>query len=101
MKEKIAIKKEEIFQVDAERAIDKGLSKGLTPDQILKHVKGWKNEDGNRHVIDKISFIMFHDYFDTKSNYFNMDIIDFFDRWQKLVCFFFTKRSYFKSKCFN
>ena len=71
------------FGIDPEREIDKGLDKGLTPDQILRHIKGWKPIDGNPVVTNKLGFILFHDYFD--ENYQETDENEFFSMWKNLL----------------
>jgi len=80
--------KSEVFQVDPEREIDRGLEKGIPPDSILRKIKGgWAPVDGKRSVIDKLGFIMFHDYFDDKSPFYEMHVVEFFDRWENFVCY--------------
>jgi len=51
------------FDIDVEREINKGIEKGLTPSQILRHIKGWKPTEGDRTTVDKLCFDMFHKYF--------------------------------------
>eukprot|EP00483_Globobulimina_turgida_P002785 UN02790 len=85
----IEINKSEVFAVDPEREIDKGLEKGLTPNQILRHIKGgYKPTDGNIMIVTKLGFIMFHDYFDDKSQtYMDLDHFSFFEAWKNIVNF--------------
>eukprot|EP00485_Elphidium_margaritaceum_P011593 CAMPEP_0202687248 /NCGR_PEP_ID=MMETSP1385-20130828/2931_1 /ASSEMBLY_ACC=CAM_ASM_000861 /TAXON_ID=933848 /ORGANISM="Elphidium margaritaceum" /LENGTH=861 /DNA_ID=CAMNT_0049342005 /DNA_START=103 /DNA_END=2688 /DNA_ORIENTATION=+ len=82
----VVVNKAEVFKIDAERAIDKGLQKGLTPNQTLRHLKGYNPEDGNVMIVTKLGFIMFHDYFDDKSTkYVELDHFEFFEPWQNII----------------
>jgi ATPase subunit of ABC transporter with duplicated ATPase domains len=76
-KEKVT---KDAFAVDPERAIDRGMEKGLTPDGILVHLKLWKPKDGNVTVVNKLSFIMFHEYYDKPTT----APMDFFAEWQNI-----------------
>jgi len=51
------------FDIDIEREIDKAIEKGLTPAQLLRHIKGWEPTEGDRRPVDKLCFDMFHKYF--------------------------------------
>ncbi|ETO20670.1 hypothetical protein RFI_16547, partial [Reticulomyxa filosa] len=73
------------LHIDPEREIDKGLEKGLPPDGILRHIRGWKPIDGDFHVVNKLGFIMFHDYFDKK--HLDVHASDFFGQWKKLISY--------------
>ena len=53
-----------VLEIDAEREIDKGLKKELTPNGILRHCKGWKPVDGNKQIVNKLGYNMFNKYFD-------------------------------------
>lgn len=81
----IVSKKTDVFEIDAEREIDKGIEKGLSPNQILKHMKGWKPIDGDINIINKLGFIMFHDYFD--EIYKDCEINQFFEKWKSLIIY--------------
>merc|ERR1712113_837519 len=83
---KVLISKDEIFGIDPEREIDKGLEKGLTPNQILRHLKGYKPTDGNIMIVTKLGFIMYHDYFDDKHiTYDELDHFSFFEPWKNII----------------
>ena len=85
-KEKPVVDKSAVFGIDFEREIDKGLEKGLTPNQILRHLKGWKPIDGNVMIVTKLGFIMYHDYFDDKSDTYNeLDHFEFFEPWKNII----------------
>eukprot|EP00484_Ammonia_sp_Unknown_P028856 CAMPEP_0197047982 /NCGR_PEP_ID=MMETSP1384-20130603/23385_1 /TAXON_ID=29189 /ORGANISM="Ammonia sp." /LENGTH=879 /DNA_ID=CAMNT_0042480025 /DNA_START=128 /DNA_END=2767 /DNA_ORIENTATION=+ len=85
-KPEVVVNRAEVFGVDPEREIDKGLEKGLTPNQILRHLKGYKPVDGNIMIVTKLGFIMFHDYFDDKSAKYNeLDHYDFFEPWKNII----------------
>merc|ERR1712233_195095 len=72
---------EEKKQNIKKKEIEKGLEKGLTPNGILRHLKGgYKPQDGNVMIVTKLGFIMFHDYFDDKSSkYDELDHFGFFE----------------------
>ncbi len=77
-----------VFEIDCEREINKGLSKGLTPNGILRHCKGWKCHDGKgTNVVNKLGFTMFEKYFElTESAETEMsDIHSFFEEWKDLI----------------
>ena len=85
-KKEIVVNKAEVFGIDPEREIDKGLEKGLTPNQILRHLKGYKPIDGNVMIVTKLGFIMFHDYFDDKSSTYNdLDHFGYFEPWKNII----------------
>jgi len=88
-KKEIVVNKEDVFGIDPEREIDKGLEKGLTPNGILRHLKGgYKPQDGNVMIVTKLGFIMFHDYFDDKSSkYDELDHFGFFEPWKNIINF--------------
>merc|ERR1712244_40275 len=72
-----------VFEIDAEREIDKGLKKGLTPNGILRHLKGWKPNDDDVMIVTKLGFTMFHDYFNDKTDeYEELDHFGFFEPWK-------------------
>ena len=76
------------FGIDFEREIDKGLEKGLSPDGILRHLKGWAPVDGNVMIVTKLGFILFHDYCDDKSELYadaDNDHFAFFEAWRDIV----------------
>eukprot|EP01084_Bolivina_argentea_P257387 433632_1 len=75
------VKELAVFVIDAEREITKGLNKGLTPNGILRHCKGWNPVDGNFAVVNKIGFVMFETYFDEAGK----DHCEFFGEWKNLV----------------
>ena len=77
-----------VFEIDCEREINKGLNKGLTPNGILRHCKGWKCSDGKgTNVVNKLGFTMFQKYFElTESGESEMsDIHSFFLEWKDLI----------------
>merc|ERR1712228_385390 len=77
-----------ILEIDAEREIDKGLKKELTPDGILRHCKGWKAVDGNKQIVNKLGFIMFNKYFDIKADDEEcLDHFSFFEAWKNLIAY--------------
>eukprot|EP00483_Globobulimina_turgida_P002424 UN02428 len=83
-----AIKKEtkkvnKVFVIDVEREIEKGLNKGLTPNGILRHCKGWKAVDGKKMVVTKLGFTMFAKYFDGAEN----EHFAFFEEWKDLIIY--------------
>merc|ERR1712048_1178523 len=85
-KKKEVIKKEDVFGIDPEREIDKGLEKGLTPNGILRHLKGWNPSDDQITIVTKLGFIMFHDYFDDKTEkYEELDHFGFFEPWKNII----------------
>lgn len=66
--------------------MNKGLEKGLTPNGILRHLKGWKPNDGDMMIVTKLGFIIFHDYFDDKSEkYEELDHFSFFEPWKNII----------------
>ena len=78
--------REEAFGIDFERVINKGMEKGLTPNGILRHLKGWKATDGDMMIVTKLGFIMFHDYFDDRSpKYDELDHFTFFEPWRNMI----------------
>merc|ERR1712176_1442976 len=86
VKQKEVVKKEDVFGIDPEREIDKGLEKGLTPNGILRHLKGWKPNDDDVMIVTKLGFIMFHDYFDDKTDkYEELDHFGFFEPWKNII----------------
>merc|ERR1712048_716674 len=70
-----------VLEIDAEREIEKGLAKGLTPNGILRHCKGWKAVDGNKQIVNKLGFIIFNQYFDEDK----LDHFEFFEAWKNLI----------------
>ena len=75
-----------VLEIDAEREIDKGLKKELTPNGILRHCKGWKPVDGNKQIVNKLGFIMFNKYFDLKADDEDqLDHFSFFEAWKNLI----------------
>jgi len=85
-KERLEKAQENAFSVDFERVINKGMEKGLTPNGILRHLKGWKPKDGDVMIVTKLGFIMFHDYFDDKTEkYEELDHFTFFEPWKNII----------------
>jgi len=77
--------RETFFEIDAEREIDKGLEKELTPLQILRHLKGWEATDGDHTALDKLTFDIFHKYF--SRDYAEVAPRAFFESWAPLLKF--------------
>ena len=72
--------------MDFERVINKGMEKGLTPNGILRHLKGFKPQDGDVMIVTKLGFFMLHDYFDDKTEkYEELDHFTFFEPWKNII----------------
>jgi len=75
--------------IEPVRQIEKGLAKGLTPNGILRHCKGWKPIDGKLNVVNKLGFIVFPRWFegddDSAGEEEAMDHYGFFEQWRDLV----------------
>jgi len=83
---KASAKRENAFGIDFERVINKGMEKGLPPNGILRHLKGWEPTDGDVMIVTKLGFIMFHDFFDDKSpKYEATDHFEFFSEWRNMI----------------
>jgi len=76
-------KEQVVLEIDAEREIAKGIEKELTPTQILRHIKGWQPIDGDRQVIDKLCFDMFHKYY--SRDYADVTPRTFFEDYAELL----------------
>jgi len=77
---------EDIFIINCERELQKGIKKGLSPRKILLHVKGWEPIDGDQGAINIYIFHMFQQFF-TDPNYSDVDIFDFMEEQTELVQF--------------
>jgi len=71
---------------DPKREIMKGIAKGLTPNKILMHLKGWEPVDGDVGPLNTLAFDMLEKWF-TDPEYKDADEFEFFEQYQKLLKF--------------
>jgi len=73
------------IHVDAVREIKKGITRDLTPNQILRHIEKWTPVDGSRDALNTLAFDMFEKYF--SEQYDEMTPREFFKDYGKLLRF--------------
>jgi len=83
------VKEEVQLEIDAEREIQKGIDKGLTPAKILRHIQGWPPIEGDRTVLNKLCFDMFHKYFSRE--YADVTPRTFFEDYSELLKYILPK----------
>lgn len=81
---KASAKKDLELIIDGKREIQRGINKGLIPDKILVHLKGWDPVDGNRGPLDTLAFDMFSKFF-TDPLFANQITPEFFDAYLKIL----------------
>lgn len=77
---------EDIFFIDCERELHKGIKKGLSPKKILMHLKGWKPIDNDQGAINIYCFNMYQRFF-SDPELSDVDIFDFMEEQAILVKF--------------
>jgi len=74
------------IEIDVVRQIEKGLAKGLSPNGILRHCKGWLPVDAQPKsisVVNKLGFLVFPRWFESDDA--ELDHFAFFAEWRDLV----------------
>jgi len=77
---------EDVFIIDCERELQKGIKKGLSPRKILMHLKGWKPIDNDQGAINIYGFNMYQRFFGDPE-LADVDIFDFMEEQAQLVKF--------------
>lgn len=75
--------KQAAVAIDVVREITKGLGKGLTPTQIVRHLEDWEPEDGKLMALNALAYIMFDRYF--SDEYEDVSPREFFKDYGKLL----------------
>jgi len=77
---------EDIFIIDCERELQKGIKKGLPPSKILMHLRGWTPIDGIQSAINIYVFQMYQRFF-AHPELADVDIFDYMEEQAPLVKF--------------
>jgi len=72
--------------INPKREITKGIEKGLTPNKILMHLRGWNPTDGDVGPLNTLAFDMLEKWY-TESEYKDADEFEFFEQYQKIMKF--------------